>query len=161
MVRISLHRRSIHNDATVVYNNPHIFDRTQRAWAVWVPAAQSLSSILDGTWGYDRLKGTTSQKIRNKRDHFTLELSICLQNVQIEYTEALRIINSQDNENAFIYCDPPYFNSDCGHNNWYSEEDFKDRSSILSGIKGKFYWAAIQAMCWTNLQRPITGQGLK
>ncbi|QZT36681.1 DNA adenine methylase [Halosquirtibacter xylanolyticus] len=42
-------------------------------------------------------------------------MSIRLQNVQIECTDALRIINSRDQEEAFFYCDPPYFNSDCGH----------------------------------------------
>ena len=33
MVRISLHSRSLHNDATVIYNNPHMFTRIKRAWA--------------------------------------------------------------------------------------------------------------------------------
>lgn len=62
LVRISLHSRSLHNDATVIYNNPHMFDRLKRAWAVWVLAAQSFSSMLDGSFGYDRMKGTTSKK---------------------------------------------------------------------------------------------------
>ncbi len=138
MVRISLHSRSLHNDATVVYNNPHMFERTKRAWAIWVLAAQSFSSMLDGTWGYDRVKGTTSKKITNKRDAFTLDLSIRLQNVQIECTDALRIINSRDHEKAFIYCDPPYFNSDCGHYDGYSKSDFKDLLNMLSKVQGKF-----------------------
>src|SRR5690606_25498918 len=83
MIRISLHSRSLHNDATVIYNNPHMFDRIKRAWAVWVLAAQSFSSMLDGTWGYDRSKGTTSKKISVKREGFTIDFSIRLQNVQI------------------------------------------------------------------------------
>ncbi|MDA4182713.1 hypothetical protein NY815_03180, partial [Escherichia coli] len=36
MIRITLHSRSLHSDALVIYNNPHLFDRLQRAWAVWV-----------------------------------------------------------------------------------------------------------------------------
>ena len=138
MVRISLHSRSLHSDATVIYNNPHMFSKLKRAWAVWVLAAQSFSSMLDGTWGYDKIKGTTSQKIANKRDAFTEDLAIRLQNVQIENTDALRIINSRDHEGAFIYCDPPYFNSDCGHYDGYSKQDFENLLISLSGIKGKF-----------------------
>lgn len=138
MVRISLHSRSIHADATVIYNNPHMFDKLKRAWAVWVLAAQSFSSMLDGTWGYDKLKGTTSQKIANKRDGFTEELAIRIQNVQIENTDALRIIESRDYKDAFTYCDPPYFNSDCGHYDGYSKEDFENLLKLLSRIKGKF-----------------------
>lgn len=138
MVRISLHSRSLHNDATVVYNNPHMFDRLKRAWAVWVLAAQSFSSMLDGSFGYDKLKGTTSRKISNKRDDFTEDLSIRLQNVQIECTDALRVMRSRDYEKAFHYCDPPYFNSDCGHYDGYTKDDFESLLKTLQGVKGRF-----------------------
>lgn len=138
MVRISLHSRSLHADATVIYNNPHMFNRIKRAWAVWVLAAQSFSSMLDGTWGYDKIKGTTSQKIANKREAFTLDYSIRIQNVQIENTDALRIIRSRDYKGAFHYCDPPYFNSDCGHYDGYSIEDFEALLKTLADIEGKF-----------------------
>lgn len=138
MVRISLHSRSLHNDATVIYNNPHMFTRLKRAWSIWVLAAQSFSSMLDGSWGYDKIKGTTSQKIANKRNDFTLDLSIRLQNVQIECTDALRIINARDHKAAFHYCDPPYFNSDCGHYDGYSRDDFESLLKLLARIEGKF-----------------------
>ncbi|MDC9722350.1 MAG: DNA adenine methylase [Urechidicola sp.] len=87
MIRISLHSRSLHNDATVIYNNPHLFSRIQRAWAVWNLAAQSFSSMLDGSFGYDRKKGATSSKITRKRNSFTEEYSIRIQNVNIEHAK--------------------------------------------------------------------------
>src|SRR5690606_30721385 len=120
MIRISLHSRSLHSDASVVYNNPHLFTRTKRAWAVWTLASQSFASMLDGSWGYDKAKGTTSQKIANKRDSFTEAYAIRMQNTQVECTDALRIITSRDTKHSFFYCDPPYFNSDCGHYDGYS-----------------------------------------
>lgn len=138
MVRISLHSRSLHNDATVVYNNSHMFSRLKRAWAIWVLAAQSFSSMLDGSFGYDKMKGSTSKKITNKRDDFTEDLSIRLQNVQIECTDALRVIRSRDTINTFHYCDPPYFNSDCGHYDGYTIEDFEMLLKTLSEVDGKF-----------------------
>lgn len=138
MVRISLHSRSLHADANVIYENPHMFSKIKRAWAVWVLSAQSFSSMLDGSWGYDKIKGTTSQKIANKRDSFTEDLAIRIQNVQIENTDALRIINSRDYKDAFIYCDPPYFNSDCGHYDGYSKQDFENLLQSLSNAQGKF-----------------------
>ncbi len=76
MVRISLHSRSMHNDATVIYNNPHMFSRLRRAWAVWVLAAQSFSSMLDGSWGYDIIKSTTSSKVKRKREDFEMLLKL-------------------------------------------------------------------------------------
>jgi len=138
MIRISLHSRSLHSDASVIYNNPHMFTRIKRAWALWVLAAQSFSSMLDGTWGYDKIKGTTSKKITNKRAAFTEEYAIRIQNVQIECTDALRVIRARDYEKAFIYVDPPYYNSDCGHYDGYSIEDFEELLKTLAGIKGKF-----------------------
>lgn len=137
MIRISLHSRSLHNDATVVYNNPHMFPRLKRAWAVWVLAAQSFSSMLDGSFGYDRV-GTTSKKVSVKREGFTIDLSIRLQNVQVECTDALRVIRSRDSATAFHYCDPPYFNSDCGHYDGYGRDDFENLLRTLSEVEGKF-----------------------
>ncbi len=137
MVRISLHSRSLHNDATVIYNNPHMFDRLKRAWAIWVLASQSFSAMLDGSFGYDRV-GTTAKKILNKRKDFTEDLAIRMQTVQIECTDALRVIRSRDNAQAFHYCDPPYFNSDCGHYDGYTRDDFENLLHTLEGIEGKF-----------------------
>lgn len=137
-IRISLHSRSLHKDATVINGNPHMFTRLDRAWAIWVLASQSFASMLDGSWGYDKAKSTTSKKIRNKREGFTEEYSIRLQNCQIECTDAIRIINSRDTEGSFFYCDPPYFNSDCGHYDGYSKEDFEVLLNTLSKTKGKF-----------------------
>lgn len=138
MIRISLHSRSLHNDALVIYNNPHLFDRLQRAWAVWVLCNQSFSSIVGASWGYDKTTSSTTKKISNKRNSFSEEYAIRLQNVQIENTDALRIINSRDDTSCFHYCDPPYYNSDCGHYDGYSKEDYASLLRCLSQIRGKF-----------------------
>ena len=153
MVRISLHSRSLHADASVMYNNPHLFSRIQRAWAVWVLSSQSFSSMLDGTWGYDVIKGTTSRKISKKRDSFTEEYAIRLQNVQIENTDALRVIRSRDYENAFHYCDPPYFNSDCGHYDGYTIDDFEDLLKTLSSLQGKFLMSSYPSDILSNYSK--------
>lgn len=138
LIRVSLHSRSLHNDAQVIYSHPHLFTRLQRAWAVWVLCNQSFSSRLNGSWGYNKKVSTASITLSNKRQSFTEELAIRLQNVQIENTDALRIINSRDYEQAFHYIDPPYINTDCGHYDGYSREDFTGLLKCLSQIKGKF-----------------------
>ena len=137
-IRISLHSRRLHKDAKVIYENPHMFSEIKRAWAVWVLASQSFCSMLDGTWGYDKTKGLTSRKVANKRESFSEEYAIRLQNVQIECTDACRIINSRDTQNTFFYLDPPYYNSDCGHYDGYSKDDFQSLLDKLSHIEGKF-----------------------
>jgi len=137
-IRISLHSRRLHQDAGVVYENPHLFSPLKRAWAVWVLSAQSFAAMIDGSFGYDKTRNTTSKKIHNKREGFTEEYAIRLQNVQIECADALYIISSRDTAGSFFYCDPPYFNSDCGHYGGYTEADFERLLGALAGIKGKF-----------------------
>jgi len=138
LVRITLHSRTAHRDAKIIYENPHLFSDVHRAWAVWVLSSQSFSAMLDGTWGYDKSKRTTTTKITNKREQFTEDLAIRLQGAQIECADALYIIQSRDAADSFFYCDPPYFNSDCGHYDGYTIEDFEQLLKALSEIKGKF-----------------------
>jgi DNA adenine methylase len=138
LVRVTLHSRSAHKDAKIINANPHLFTDVQRAWAVWVLSSQSFSSKLDGPWGYDRARRTTTTKISNKREQFTEALAIRLQDAQLECADALYVIQSRDSADSFFYCDPPYYNSDCGHYDGYSIEDFEKLLQTLSKIQGKF-----------------------
>jgi len=137
-IRITLHSRDLHRKASVIYNYPELFSDIKRAWAVWVLSAQSFCAQLDSSFGYDRTANTTTKKIINNRDRFTENMAFRLQNCQIECTDALYVIQSRDAPHSFFYCDPPYFNSDCGHYDGYSEQDFENLLKGLSSIKGKF-----------------------
>jgi DNA adenine methylase len=136
-IRISLHSRDLHRRAKVMYENPDLFDPLKRAWAVWVLATQSYGAKLNGTFGYDR-SGQTSKKISNRRDSFSEDLAIRLQEVQIECADALRIIRSRDTPETLFYLDPPYFNSDMGHYDGYTVEDFELLLKALEQVDGRF-----------------------
>ncbi len=137
-IRVTLHSRDLHRKATVINNNPDMFSDIKRAWAVWVLSTQSFAAMQDGSFGYDVNSNTTTKKITNKRNSFTEEYAQRLQNVQIECADALRIINSRDAAGSFFYCDPPYYNSDMGHYDGYTIEDFESLLNCLATIKGKF-----------------------
>ncbi len=137
-IRISLHSRSAHADAKVIYENPHLFNDVDIAWSVWVLANQSFSSILGSSWGYDKKSNKTTKKITNARSNFTEDYAIRLQNVQIECLDATLLIQSRDADDIFFYCDPPYYNSNLGHYDGYTIEDFELLLKTLSNIKGKF-----------------------
>lgn len=137
-IRISLHSRDLHRKASVIYNNSDMFSDIKRAWAVWVLSTQSFSSQLDSSWGFDLSGNNTTKKINTKKEGFTENLAIRLQNCQLECADALYIIASRDTTNSFFYCDPPYYNSDCGHYDGYSEHDYESLLYLLSKIKGKF-----------------------
>jgi len=136
-VLISLHSQRQHRNASVIYSNPHLFTRIQRAWAVWILSTQSFGARLNGSFGYDRT-GATSKAINNKIEAFTLDYSVRLQRVQIECADALRIIRSRDTPNTFFYCDPPYPETDQGHYDGYTQEDFDALLRTLGNIEGRF-----------------------
>jgi DNA adenine methylase len=136
-IAISLHSRKRHTQARVIYENPEMFDRVKRAWAVWMLANSSYGCMLDSTFGYDRTGGA-SKKLSNKRASFTEDYAIRLQQTQIECCDALRVIRSRDAPDAFFYIDPPYVGADQGHYDGYSQEDFDSLLKLLETIKGKF-----------------------
>lgn len=115
-----------------------MFDEVERAWAVWVQSTQSFSSMLNGSFGYDIKRNETTKKIINNRDRFSIEYANRLQNVQLESTDALYVIQSRDSADSFFYCDPPYVNSDCGHYDGYTDDDYLRLLNLLQSIKGKF-----------------------
>jgi DNA adenine methylase len=136
-VMISLHSRKQHHQAEVIYQNPDMFDRVKRAWAIWVLANSSYGCMLNGGYGYDRTGGN-SKKLHNKQSGFTVDYAARLQQVQIECCDALRIIRSRDVADAFFYLDPPYVGTDQGYYDGYSQEDFDRLLGLLETIQGRF-----------------------
>ena len=136
-INLSLHSRDMHRQAEVIYENPDMFDRVKRAWAVWMLANVSYACKLDGCFGYDRTGGM-SKKLDNKRETFTEEYAKRLRRVQIECCDALRVIKSRDTADTFFYIDPPYVGSDQGHYDGYTQEDFNALLDLLGEIKGQF-----------------------
>jgi DNA adenine methylase len=134
----TLHSRDLHQKVCVIYNYPSLFDPVTRAWAVWVLSTQSFCSQMGGSFGYDKSDNTTTKKIINKRDALTAVYAHRLNNVQLESADALYVVKSRDTADSFFYLDPPYFNSDCGHYDGYSEQDFENLLQLISGIQGKF-----------------------
>jgi DNA adenine methylase len=151
-IEISLHSRKQHHQAEVIYQNPDMFDRVKRAWAVWMLANSSYGCKLNGCFGYDRT-GTNSKKMANKRSDFSVDYAIRLQQVQIECCDALRIIRSRDTPETFFYLDPPYVGYDQGHYDGYSQEDFDTLLNMLKAIKGKFLLSSFRNASLANFTR--------
>lgn len=138
LVEQTLHSRDAHRSALIIYQNPELFDEVKRAWAVWTLSAQGFAGKLEGPFGFDKIRNTTSKKIESKRVMFTTDLMRRLEQVQLECADALYVIQSRDHKDAFFYCDPPYIGSNMGHYKGYTERDFEALLELLSAIEGKF-----------------------
>ena len=129
--------RAVYKVSLCMYEMPHLFSSLNRAWAFFVLSNQSFSASI-GSWGCYK-NGTTAQGWENKKLRLNEHLKDRLKGVQIECSDALKVITSRDSKETFHYVDAPYFNSDCrSYKGKYTEEDFKELLSTLSSIKGKF-----------------------
>ncbi len=134
----TIHSRDMHAHAGHINAYPQFFSPAQRAWAVWALCKMSFASMLDGTFGYD-FSGTMPKKLQNAKDNFTEALCKRLESVTIENRNALDVIATYDNANAFHFVDPPYVNSDCGHyEGVFSEQNLEQLLKLLETINGKF-----------------------
>lgn len=138
LVSTTLHSRDAFRQATVINQNPDMFDPVKRAWAIWVISSMSFASKLDGPFGFDKTADCTSKRIANKRLAFTPDIAERLARVQMECADALYVISSRDHGGAFYYVDPPYVGSNCGHYKGYTEADYEALLNMLSQIQGKF-----------------------
>jgi DNA adenine methylase len=137
-IRATLHSKIAHKKARLVYDNPEFFNELDVAWSVWLLSSASFSSMLTGTFGYDKKRQTTTRKFQNKKDTFDPAILKRLEHAQVEAQDACNLIRTRDTKQSFFYCDPPYFNSDMGHYKGYTEADFERLLQSLSKIKGKF-----------------------
>jgi DNA adenine methylase len=138
MLDVTLHSKQQYLEARNIYKNKDKFSDVENAWAFWVLTQEAYGNKFDYGWGFAKKYNTITTKIKNKIDNFTEAYCKKLRMTQIECDDALRIIPKYDTENTFFYCDPPYFNSDCGKYKGYSDNDFESLLKVLSGIKGKF-----------------------
>jgi DNA adenine methylase len=137
-VKSTLHSRDLHRQAYVIYENPNMFTNVQRAWALWVLSSQGFSGKISASWGRD-LKGNKAAKvIRNKREQFSDMFLERLKDVSLESRDAIKLIQTTDHDEVFFYCDPPYYNSNMGHYDGYTIEDYEMLLNALSQVKGKF-----------------------
>jgi DNA adenine methylase len=136
-VSATLHSRKAHKHARVIFENPDMFDRIKRAWAVFVLANMSFGSDITAGYGYS-VSPRGTKAITSKIENFTDMLSRRLRNTQIECCDALKIIETRDTPETFFYLDPPYPDTDQGHYDGYSSADFTALLELLTRIQGKF-----------------------
>jgi DNA adenine methylase len=148
LISASLHSRRLYDFSGLVYQFPEFFDEVRLAWAVWMQCQQSFCASIGNAWGYGRQpspNGTdaTTRKLAAKRAAFTEPTQLQamanrLGHVQLECTDAVRVIQSRDTPRAFHYVDPPYPGSMQGHYAGYGEADFARLLDALAQVKGKF-----------------------
>lgn len=149
MINTTLHSRSQHQEALRLWREKDKTNQSKvvRAWVIWVLSNMSFVAGIGKGFAFEKKGMRTTLDINRKREYYTKHyLKVCkrLENTQIECLDCLKCIDYYDYEKLFIYADPPYVGTECGHYGGYTEEDYKNLLTKLSQIKGKFLLSSFQ-----------------
>lgn len=153
-IKATMHSRASHFKAGQIIKGRVVATDLEKAWAVYVSINQGFSKKIDSGWGYQSNSDIVAQNWHNKRTNFN-QYKDRLKQVQIDCQDALKVIKLYDSETTLFYCDPPYYNSDCGHYKGYTESDYSKLIDLLLTIKGKFILSSypnrvINALEWIH-----------
>jgi DNA adenine methylase len=135
-IEATIFSRATYSVAWSIYRMPHLFNKLQQAWAFYIATNMGFGCRI-GSWGFDKYSKRV-KAFQNKKMRFDEAICKRLSNAQIEHTNACKVLELYNTDDAFHYIDPPYINSNQGHYDGYIEEDFKRLLDILSKVKGKF-----------------------
>lgn len=126
-----------------------------RAWAFWVQCDMSFAKKINGGFAFNS-DGGTNRTINNRKANFLEHFTERLENTEIFCRDALNLIGIKDGKDSLFFLDPPYFNSDCGHYDGYSELDFQNLLQKCEKLEGKFILCSYDS---TLLQKFVTRNG--
>lgn len=135
-IQNTLHHELSHRQAKEVLIQP-ILDPIEYAWAFWVQTQMSFSFRMFGGFRFSNGRGE-GRSLGNAKEGLTFEFYERIRNVTIFCRDAINLIELKgDDPDTFMYLDPPYVESDCGH-----YEDKKDvyykLLEILPSLKCKW-----------------------
>ncbi len=130
--------RLTHEHAGIIRKHPELFNKVKRAWAFYYLANTSLYAIFGNTQNIPSKDAKPIKTYNSKNERFTQIYEERLKNTYIESRDALYVISKHNSPDTFLFIDPPYYNSDCGHYGGYSYEMYKELLELLSLTESKF-----------------------
>ena len=89
-------------------------DKVLYAWALWTSIALSFANKINGGFAFSNT-GIHSKNTRKKREAFNSDIYERIKDTEIFNRDAIDLILLKDTPDTFMYFDPPYAESNCGH----------------------------------------------
>ena len=124
----------------------------QRAWAIYVNLNCSFAKKKNGGWGTGIFSTNLAATFRNRVACLPETLQR-LSGVHIGCEDALRFIERWDSPQTLFYLDPPYPDTEQGHYEGYSLEDFANLCDLLDQCQGSYVLS-----CYAQTIEPKSAQ---
>lgn len=134
MIENTLHHELSHKKAKEILMLP-ISNPLEYAWAFWVQTQMSFSHKIFAGFAFNNTPNRTG--LKSKREVFTNAIFDRIKDTEIFCRNAIELILLKDDPDTFMYFDPPYAESNCGH---YEDkkEVYYSLLEILPSLKCKW-----------------------
>jgi DNA adenine methylase len=149
LIQNTLHSEHEHQKAKEILSNP-IEDKVLFAWAFWVQTTMSFSNKIFAGFAFSNERAQ-SKTTRAKRETFNLHLYDRIKDAEIFNRDAIELIKAKDSENTFMYLDPPYAESNCGHYEDKKEVYYR-LLDLLPTLKSKWLMSSYPSEQLTKLR---------
>lgn len=112
-IQSTVHSEYLYYQAKDILNTP-MADRVEFAWAFWVQTNMSFSNKVFGGFAFANDSSRAGQT-HNKKLRFLQPFTNRLAYTEIFNRDAIELILMKDTPDTFMYLDPPYAESTCGH----------------------------------------------
>jgi len=116
---------------------PDDLDSLERARRYYFNLNTSFTSKENGGLGRSVVGPNHAFQFKSKVDRLG-EVVDRFSGVYVENRDALQVIRDWDSPQTFFYCDPPYPNTDQGHYDGYSVQDFQNLVTLLHQCEGSW-----------------------
>lgn len=132
----TLYSRHEYRAALAVRHKPHA-TTLERAVAFFVLTQQGFCGLI-GSWGFGKQpRAPLGVRYTNKIAALRAA-ALRLRTAQVECMDAIACIRRYDQPGAFMFIDPPYYNSNCGHYGGYTEADFVALLEALRTVQAQW-----------------------
>ena len=142
LVQNTLHCEHMYKKARKVYQEGDVHPEVLRAWAVWVLCNMSFGSAMDNgsfqiTTNSNDIAHPGTKSFNRRRQFNDKSIMARLERAMILNKDVLDVVEKYNNEDVFIYLDPPYYQANQGPYKGYTEQNFRNLLDKATESKSK------------------------
>lgn len=149
LIQHTLHHEGDHIRAKEILKS-EMTDPVLYAWAFWVQTQMSFSFRLFGGFRFSNGRGE-GRSLATAKQRLKHEYYERLKNVTIFCRDAIELIQLKDEPDTFMYFDPPYAESNCGHYE-SGKNVYYDLLALLPSLKCKWLMSSYPSEQLTALR---------